>query len=124
MLYGSGSSGDSGTEGESDSDEESDSEEGSEGKGNKRRKKLSLDERRAEQAAGDHPLQQRFQELAGQLLHKHTGGKEGRHLLSIQSRELHPVHTDASSALTLVGKTYHFGFKARYSWPAPFKIRN
>ncbi len=33
----------------------------SEGRGKKRRKALSLDERRAERAAGDHPLQRSFQ---------------------------------------------------------------
>ena len=99
MLSCSGSSGESDSEGESGSEEESDSEEGSEGEGKKRRKKLSLDERRAEQAAGDHPLQQRFQELAGQLLHKHTGGKEGRDLLSSHPHESNLAHLDVDFVL-------------------------
>lgn len=38
-----------------------------------RKRKLSLDERRQERAAGDHPLQQRFKELSRGLLKKHTG---------------------------------------------------
>lgn len=42
-----------------------------------RRKKLSLDERRQERAAGDHPLQQRFKELSRGLLKKHTGESIG-----------------------------------------------
>ena len=48
-----------------------------------RKRKLSLDERRQERAAGDHPLQQRFKELSKSLLKKHTGeGSEGAILLA------------------------------------------
>ena len=42
-----------------------------------RKRKLSLDERRQERAAGDHPLQQRFKELSTRLLRKHTGEASG-----------------------------------------------
>ena len=38
-----------------------------------RKRKLTLEERQQERAAGDHPLQQRFKELSKSLLKKHTG---------------------------------------------------
>ena len=39
-----------------------------------RKRKLTLEERQQERAAGDHPLQHRFKELSKSLLKKHTGG--------------------------------------------------
>ena len=64
-----------GVEASDNSAEGSSEESGSEGDEDERprKKKLTLDERRAERAAGDHPLQQRFKELSGRLLEKHTG---------------------------------------------------
>lgn len=66
----------------SDKEEEGDgsksSSEGDEGETRRSRKrKLSLDERRAERAAGTHPLQQQFKKLSSRLLKKHTGQASG-----------------------------------------------
>lgn len=81
MCTGEDSKEGSGSDSEASSMEE-DSEEGRP----LRKKKLSLDARRQQRAAGDHPLQQRFKELSGALLKKHVGGDSGEciSLLTLQ----------------------------------------
>lgn len=65
MLAGPETSEDEGEEGSGDDDS------GDERPRQKR--KLTLEERRQERAAGDHPLQQRFKEISKSLLKKHAG---------------------------------------------------